>query len=207
MISEQNRVQLSILIPSIPSRLKRAVELCDRLEQMCEGKSVEILLILDNKQRSIGHKREMLKNNCLGKYFMILDDDDDLLSIEEIYNATFEGVDVITFKQKCLNSDGSTFTVTFGLGNEIEHNTEDGKYLDCKRPPFHVCAWHEKFKKIPYPDISYGEDGVWSLKANNLAKSEIHIDKVVHSYNFSETGTEASTESNEFWKNPNESNS
>lgn len=199
--------RLSILIPSIPSRFDMAKERYTRYIEMVGDKDIEVLLFMDNKKRSIGAKREALKNISKGKYFLISDEDDDLLSIDEIYEATLKNVDVITFKQRCFNPDGSEFIVTFGLGNEIEHNTEKGRYLDCKRPAFHMCAWNQRFKKIHYPDISYAEDGVWAIEANKLAKTEIHIDKIVHSYNFSPLISEAPTESNEYWTNPNEGNS
>jgi hypothetical protein len=175
---------------------------------MCEGLDVEVLMLADNKKRTIGEKREALKNLSKGKYFMFVDDDDSLLSVKEIYEATEQDVDVITFKQRCFNNDGSEFIVTFGLSNDIEHNTDfNGNYLDCNRPPFHVCAWHHYFQKYSYPDINYGEDGIWSQKANENAVFETFIDKVLHSYNFHPEITEASTESNKYWTNPNESNS
>lgn len=198
-------MRLSILIPSIPSRFDKAQKLYRGIMDMSEGMDIEVLLLVDNKKRTIGEKREALKNISQGKYFMFVDDDDSLLSVKEIYEATGQDVDVITFKQRCFNNDGSEFTVTFGLGNKIEHNNDSsGNYLACNRPPFHVCAWSNKFKKVKFPAISYGEDGVWSLAANKKAKSEYFIDKVVHSYNFDPLVTEASTESNQHWKNPNE---
>lgn len=201
-------MRLSILIPSIPSRFERAVKLYNEILAMCGGMDIEVLMLTDNKKRTIGEKREALKNLSKGKYFMFVDDDDSLLSVKEIYEATEQDVDVITFKQICKNQVGSEFVVTFGLGNEVEHNvTEWGYYLDCNRPPFHVCAWSAWYKKIPYPDISYGEDGVWSLAANEAAISEVHIDKILHSYNYDPSISEASTESNKHWINPNESNS
>ena len=204
----ENKPRLSILIPSTPSRWEMTRTLYDRVCEMCEGLEIEILLFVDNKQRTIGEKREALKNISKGKYFLILDSDDDLLSVSEIYEATIQDVDVITFDQKCRNADGSEFTVSFGLGNPVEHNKhpETGMYVDCLRPPFQMCAWASKFKSIKYPAINYGEDGVWMAKANKRAKSEIHIDKILHSYNFNPEVTEASTESNSHWKNPNEEN-
>jgi hypothetical protein len=201
-------MRLSILIPSIPSRFERAVKLYNEILAMCEGMDIEVLMLTDNKKRTIGEKREALKNISQGKYFMFVDDDDSLLSVKEIYEAAEKDVDVITFKQRCTNHDGSEFIVTFGIGSEIEHNhDEQGNYIDCNRPPFHVCAWAEWYKKIPYPNISYGEDAVWSLAANEAAISEHFIDKVLHSYNFNPQVSEASTESNKYWTNPNESNS
>lgn len=200
-------MRLSILIPSIPSRFERAVKLYNEILTMSEGFDIEVLMLTDNKKRTIGEKREALKNMSHGKYFMFVDDDDSLLSVKEIYEATEQDVDVITFKQRCFNNDGSEFIVTFGLGNPLEHNTDGERYLDCLRPPFPACVWSEWYKRIPYPNINYGEDGEWIASAIMYAVTEHHIPKVLHSYNFNPQITEASTESNKYWTNPNESNS
>lgn len=197
--------QLSILIPSIHSRLLKAKNLYQKIIADVGDKDIEVLMLTDNKKRSIGAKREALKNISTGKFFCMVDDDDSITNLDALYEATFDEVDVITFKSKCRNPDGSEFIVTFGLGNEVEHNNDGkGNYTDCLRPPFHVCAWHERFKKIPYPDISYNEDGVWIKAANKKAKTEKHIDKIIHSYNYSPKISEASPQTNPFWTNPNE---
>lgn len=182
---------LSILICSIPSRFPSAVELYEGIATMCKGKEIEILMLTDDKKRTIGEKREALKNISNGKYFMFVDDDDSLYSVEEIYEACKGDVDVITFKSKCRNADGSEFTVTAGLGNEVEHNTEDGRYLDCKRPPFTQSAWSEHFKSIPFPALNYAEDWGWVEQALKKARFETHIDKVLHGYNFNPAVSEA----------------
>ena len=186
-------MQLSILIPSIPSRWERAQKLYTKISKMCEGKDIEILLFLDNKKRTVGGKRDALVQMSRGKYFMFVDDDDDLVSVDEIYQATFQDVDVITFKQLCLNKDKSTFVVTFGIGNQNEliRGSVHGTYLDCKRPPYHVCAWNQTFKKYRCPEISYGEDWEWVQQCIPEAKTEIFIDKILHSYNYDQNVSEA----------------
>lgn len=182
---------LSILICSIPSRWNSGIALFNKLFTLIGDKNIEILLLGDNKKRTIGEKREALKNVSNGKYFMFIDDDDDLYSVEELYKAAKNDVDVITFKVKCRNADGSEFIVTYGLGNEIEHNTKDGRYLDCKRPPFHQAAWNEKFKQIRFPKLNYAEDWGWAKVANEIAKTEIFIDKILVAYNFDPNVSEA----------------
>ena len=199
--------QLSILIPSIPSRFDKAIGLYQKIVFLVGERDIEILMLTDNKKRTIGEKREALKNASNGKYFMFVDDDDDLVDLEDLYNATFEDVDVITFQQLCLNADKTTFKVTFGLGNEIEHTSHNGRYLDCKRPPFHICAWNQRFKDYQFPSVNYAEDWGWLQQVLPLAKTEKHIPKIVHSYNFDPKVTEASTESNIVWQNPNEQKS
>lgn len=200
-------IRLSILIPSIPSRFDMAKERYMKYMEMVGDKDVEIILLMDNKFRTIGEKREALKNMANGKYFIMADEDDEILSLDEIYEATLLDVDVIDFKVRCFNDDGSEYIVTFGLGNEVEHNTEDGRYIDCKRPPFHNAAWRNKFKKYKFPAINFGEDWVWVKQCLEKAKKEHFIDKVLFSYNYNPLVTEASTESNEYWTNPNHNES
>lgn len=186
--------RLSILIPSIPSRWEKAKALYDHLQTICEGKDVEIILMMDNKKRTIGEKREALKNVSNGKYFMFVDDDDSLYEIEDIYEATANDVDVITFKSKSLNSDGSSFIVEMKLRNPVEHTSENGRYLDIKRPPFTQCAWSERFKSIKFPASNYGEDWAWVEQCLPISFLETHIPKVLHGYNFDPKVSEAVVE-------------
>lgn len=196
--------RLSILIPAVPTRFEKAQSLIGRITDLIGDKNIEVLCLFDNKKRTIGEKREALKNIANGKYFMFVDDDDNILSLNELYDAAAGDVDVITFKQRCLNSNGSSYIVTFGLNNPIESNNDgQGNYLDLRRPPFHVCAWHNKFKTIPYPAVNYAEDWAWVEPALKIATTETHIDQVLHCYNFDPGVSEASIEDNSVWTNPN----
>lgn len=160
---------------------------------MVGDKDIEVLLLVDNKKRTIGEKREALKNISQGDYFMFVDDDDDLYSIEEIYEAACKhDVHVITYKVRCRNADGSTYIVTCGLGNEVEHNSVDGRYVDLKRPPFMQSAWSKEFKTIRYPKLNYAEDWGWLQVALEYAKTQIFIDKILAAYNFNPKISEAS---------------
>jgi len=156
-----------------------------RLHQMCEGKDIEILYLMDNKKRTCGEKHEALKNISNGKYFMFCHDDDDILRIDEVYQATFQDVDVITFKQLCdsPNDAKTPYIVTFGLGNPIETfpGPVPDSFGDCRRPPWTVCAWNRKFKSIPYNGI-YAEDSDWVQRALPEAKTEVFVDVIVHRY-------------------------
>lgn len=180
---------LSILICSIPSRFDKARKLYEDIAAMCDGLDVEILILTDNKTRSIGSKREAIKNISTGKYFLFIDDDDSLYSVKEIYEACKSDVDVITFKVKCRNSNGSEFIVTVGLGNDVEHLSKEGSYVDMKRPPFLQCAWSGKYRAVHFPDISYSED--WEFVKQIDAKTEIHIPMVIQGYNFDPNVSEA----------------
>lgn len=186
-------IPLSILIPSVPSRFDKALALFRSVEIQTEGMDVEILMMTDNKKRTIGEKRDDLKDLSKGKYFMIVDDDDNIFHLNEIYKAACEtDVDVISFNSCCKNDDGSSYVVTMQLGNPIEHNTENGRYLDCKRPPFQMCAWHYRFKEYKYSYLNYAEDWSWVSQALEHATTEHHINRICHLYNFNSSTSEAS---------------
>lgn len=180
-------MQLSILIPAIPERWGIGQRLFTKLLKMCEGKDIEILYFMDNKKRTCGEKMESLKNISNGKYFMFCHDDDDILRIDEVYQATFQDVDVITFKQLCdsPNEEKTPYVVTFGLGNpnEIFNGPVPGSFGDCRRPPWTVCAWNQRFKSISYNGI-YAEDWDWVKRAIEEAKTEIFLDVIVCKYCF-----------------------
>jgi hypothetical protein len=192
-------MQLSILIPAVPERWDVAKQLFTRLKNMCEGKDIEVLLFMDNRKRFCGAKMDALMNISNGKYFMFCHDDDDILRIDEVYQATFQDVDVITFKQLCINRNAemTPYVVTFGLQNPNEINVSaenPNVFTDCRRPPYHVCAWNRKFKTIPYNCEMYAaEDWDWVKRAIVDAKTEIFLDMIVCKYNWMPENTPVTT--------------
>ena len=152
-------MRFSILIPSIPERLNKVKYLYDKLKVQIGERPIEVLSFTDNMKRSIGMKRNGVKSLINGDYFSFIDDDDDISGdyIESIWQALEQEPDVVTFKQECKNADGSTFIVTFGVGNEIEHNGTNGGYNDINRPPFQMCVFKtDIFKQVNFSDKMYG---------------------------------------------------
>jgi hypothetical protein len=185
-------MRLSVLIASTPTRWEMTNKLYGNLLSMVGDKEIEILLFMDNHKRSIGHKRQALMEIAKGDFMLWCDSDDEILSLDEIYEATAQDVDVIDYKALCRNNDGSTFIVTQKLGYEITHESNGrGGYADMNRPPFQNCAWNKKFKKFSFPDSSYGEDYHWLEQCYKEAKTEVFIDKIIYKYNFDEKISEA----------------
>lgn len=199
--------KLSILIPSIPSRIDKLTTLISKLESLIGDKPVEILAFTDNKKRSIGCKRQALVDIAKGDYLAFLDDDDDLLPeyIDEVLKASESSPDVITFKQWCV-VDGNDFIVDFDLRHTENEECKivEGKYIDIKRKPFHVCFWKREIAQSErFPDVGYGEDWNWIEKIIDKATVQYKINKVLHKYVFDSSITEAPTETNDIWENPN----
>lgn len=191
---------LSILIPSIPSRFEsHLLPLWKELQRQCNeamyGSRVEILILSDNKHRSIGSKRQALLNLAQGEYIAFMDDDDKPTS-NYIEKAICEAIilhwtnraDVITFNQH-VSINGEQFSLTFKFGHEVnEEPNKDG----FTRPPWHVCFWRrDVVQHCTFPNSNYGEDWAWAEQANKCAKTSYHIDEFMMTYVYDENISEA----------------
>jgi glycosyltransferase involved in cell wall biosynthesis len=187
---------LSVLIPSVPSRLHLLGPLYARLEAQVKecGQPVEILVCMDNKARSIGLKRQALLDIARGRFVAFCDDDDEVTSsyIESLTWAirVHPETDVVTFHQTSI-LDGKAVEIHFGLHYRNEEVQIPGPGV-FKRQPWHVCAWRRDIaQRCVFPDASYGEDWYWAAQCNKLARHEVNIEKVLHVYRWSPSVTEA----------------
>ena len=190
-------IQLSILIPSIPSRIQVLGRLYGKLQQQIgDSKEIEILSFIDNKIWTVGYKRQKLLELANGKYLTFIDDDDDIEMdyIDEIRKGINDknNVDVICFKESSCINGGNRFIVDYDLGHENEEAKQiDGIWQDINRQPFHKCVWKSSIAKSEkFPNISYGEDWAWASKLCEKAKTFYKIDKVLYLYDYNDKTTE-----------------
>ena len=184
-------IQLSILTPAVPKRMLQIAELCEELERQIGGQPVEHLVLIDNKRRTVGEKRDALLRAARGEFVAFVDDDDtvaptyvrDLLAVANLLP------DVITFRQQAT-VNGLVGEVEFRLGNPNDPFTPGAT---TKRNAWHVCAWRRRLAvQSRFPATNYGED--WSYAAPLCALpgiKEIHIPKVLHYYRHDAATTEA----------------
>jgi hypothetical protein len=199
-----DKIKLSVLILSIPSRNSQMIGLFNKLQAqvavLSECESVELLVLMDNCSKSIADKRNDLLRSARGKYIAFLDDDDD---VGEDYIDALIGVidsgnspDCITFKQHCL-IDGDSMIVNFGIGHPHGELVRDqsGSLMNIKRPPYHMCLWRRELALSEQFNSVYGKNGQstedidWLLRLYPKIKSEIHIDAVLHRYIYSSKTT------------------
>lgn len=189
-------MSLTILIPAIPERLHKVRRLYKKLDkQIGDSKDIFVPSLCDNMMMTIGEKRNTAKNLVKSDYFTFVDDDDDISHdyIKEIRDAMTYDPDIITFKQKST-LDGRSFIVTFGLDVEESEPARmiKGRYVDIMRRPFHVCVWKTSLvQRFKFPFIQYGEDWAWCKKALKRIETSVHIDKVLHYYNWDSKKTRA----------------
>lgn len=192
----------SILIPSIPSRMEWALPpLYRELQSQADALGnfaplVEILALIDNKRRSIGLKRDALVQAASGEYLAFVDDDD---RVEPDYVRSIvktlrdERPDVLVFKQSTTIDGGNPFIVDFSIRYENQEARQvDGRWVNIRRKPFHVCVWRSAIAKAHrFPDASYGEDWHWAARVLADVKTQSRIDRVLHHYRFDQKVTEA----------------
>jgi hypothetical protein len=196
-----SEILFSILTPAVPSRLSQLEALRKIIADQIGDDPVEHLILLDNKRRTVGEKRDALLRASKGRYVAFVDDDDMIshdyvtLILEKIRKEP----DVITFRQQA-KVNNEIADIEFRLGNENEEfkGAFDGAYTNVpivKRNAWHVCAWRRTLAiQSHFPAINYGEDWQFAKPLCDMAETEEHIPKVLHYYRHSSKTTEAPPE-------------
>jgi dihydrofolate reductase len=158
----------SVLIPTIPGReasLQRLLtSVREKVNRICPSLRLDIRIGFDNKEKSIGVKRELLLQSAQGKYVSFIDDDD------EITDAYVEDVwQMIQNKQQVMRLRGQIggYTFTHSLAISLsEPMAKEGVFV---RPPNHLNPMMTDIAKlVHFQDATRGEDLDWTLR---LAKS------------------------------------
>lgn len=189
-------IKFSILMLSIPERIESMKNAVAHLQEQAnatgQAKAVEILVLLDNRSKSISEKRNDLLRMARGRYVAFLDDDDAVNReyISSILKAIDENdVDCISFNQWC-SIDGEPMDVEFGMGNPHGQLWRDeyGLLGNIKRPPYHMCVWRksiaqsEEFKPIYGSNGQSSEDIDWLMRLYPKVQTEHHIHDALHGY-------------------------
>ena len=188
---------LSILIPATPKRYHSHLwplwsKLQAQLDALQQSKAVELLVFLDNRQRTIGEKRDALVQISRGRFVAFCDDDDDvsddyLSSLLKVAENAADGVSVITFEQLAV-VNGVSAICSFSL----DHPNQPFKQPRFKRNAWHVCAWRgDLARRYRFPANNYGEDWGWARHLVMEAQGEIHIPRVLHTYRYDDAISEA----------------
>lgn len=194
-------MKLSILVPSVAERRNTFLPKClDMLYGQLESlpkeqqKSVEVLFLIDNKERMLGSKRNNLIDIAQGEYISFVDDDDRIEQdyIESLLTAIESKADVITFQASVsLNGDPAKIC-HYSNKYAKDYNTIDTYH----RLPNHICCVKKEIAlKVPFLNIKNGEDSAYSKQLKPYLKTQNEINRVLYHYDYNEKTTVAQEDS------------
>lgn len=164
----------SVLIANITGRESSLQGLLsrirDRVSRIAPQLRVEYLTYYDNKESSIGSKRQWLLERAQGKYLSFVDDDDDVTDayIEDLVE-TIKG----SYPVMRLRGQISQYTFTHSIQNSTSSTMARGE--EFLRPPNHLNPMMSDVAKlIRFKDAVRGEDLEWTIR---LAKSGFLINE------------------------------
>ena len=165
---------LSILIPTLVERRAKCEQLKtslrERFARICPGLRLEIAEALDNREMSVGLKRQELIERAKGKYVSFVDDDD--LVTDEYFE---DAAECIKGKYDMCRLRGTIGIATFthSLRNNLEGPAAAG--YEFLRPPNHLNIMLKDIANLnKFGDLRYGEDMEWMVRLSQggFLKSE-----------------------------------
>lgn len=164
-ISRKNYVyDWSILVATMQGReesLRRLLgSIQEKVARLAPEMRYEIRMEYDNREKSVGAKRESLLQSALGKYVSFIDDDDDITDqyIEDLW--------------ECIKGDYQVMRLFGHISPYRFFHTLDFKLSDkmatdtmFRRPPNHLNPMlADVAKLIHFQDATRGEDLDWAIR-------------------------------------------
>jgi len=169
-------LKLSILIPSLNTR--NVGRLISQLNPQLTDE-VELLCMIDNKNRTLSEKRNELTALSKGKYISFVDDDDDVSAdyVESILQAIEHDPDVVVFDVQ-VNLNWTSKNAYYG----IQFTHEDGELCYTRKPNDKMVYRKSIAEKVAFQNILC-EDTIRAEEVSQLAATERRINKVLYHYN------------------------
>lgn len=197
-------MKLSILICTTTERIPLFDELLHEFDKQLQERSgwiargnagaeqvyrktdeVELIALCDNKEMTIGAKRQRLLELSQGEWIVFFDDDDMPASnyIDLILSHMSNSVDCMGIKVKMTTNGLNEQTCLHRLGRKWAERQEGYDYI---RPIIHFNPVRRVLAlKAGFKDIRFGEDRDYSDRLNRLVKKEAFIDEWLFHYRYS----------------------
>jgi glycosyltransferase involved in cell wall biosynthesis len=183
--SDQQPPRLSILCATVVNRADLFAKLHAHLQAQAQGKPVEIVVACDNKEISIGLKRQQLLERATGDYVSSIDDDDWVAPdyVDRLLAALESSPDCVGFKIECVMNGGVPQSAITSMRYRRWGDNQDG--FRFTRSIYHKSVTRRDLAlKCGFPDMRYGEDKIFSEKIMHLVKREVFVDAVLYFYRF-----------------------
>lgn len=186
---ERKTVDWSILICTLEERTESFSYIFSKLyTQICKlglQDRIEILACRDNRENSVGFKRNLLLNEALGEYTCYVDDDDDIHDnyVGMLYEKILKKPDCVSLVGviTMYGQDPHLFIHSLKYHAYFMHNNI---YY---RPPNHLNPMKRSIAlQVKFPEKIYGEDYDWTLKLHEtgLIKTEEEVTVPYYHYKY-----------------------
>lgn len=179
---------LTIMIPTTVDRREQFANLINELQRQRMGFRIEGLVEIiwreDNKEISVGLKRQQLLEDAKGEFVVGFDSDDFPAPtyLEDILNSLLSNpeIDHVGFIEDC-DIDGAKSRSIFSIKHKSWDEKEEGyDQVRCANPKSVIRR--TKALQVGYKDLRWGEDRVFAEAVTPLLESEVFIDKPLYKY-------------------------
>jgi len=188
-VDSANDTILSVLVPTLESRRESFEHIWERLASQVRAAgaehTIELLYDRDNRQRSLGTKRNDMVRHASGRFVAFVDDDDAIADdyIARIYEVLQRRPDI-----DCVGIRG-VITFQGSHPREFSHSIRHQDYFsrghNYFRPPYHLNPILRSIVlRYPYRPISYSEDIEWAMRVQRAGalRREEFIDTPLYYY-------------------------
>ena len=145
---------------------------------------VEFIWEEDNKEISVGAKRQILLERARGEFVVGIDSDDWVADtyVKEIVEAIEKNrtTDHVGFLERCIIDDAESVSI-FSIRHKYWDENKDGyDHIRCANPKSVIRR--TKALEVGFPDLRFGEDRIFSENVTPLLTSEVFIEKQLYTY-------------------------
>ncbi len=181
-------ILLTIMIPTTVDRRLMFADLMNEFWIQCKGYNdvVEVIWEEDNKEVSVGFKRQKLLERATGVFVVGFDSDDFPHTdyVKDIVKALVENPDIdhVGFIEDC-DIDGQKSKSIFSIKHKSWDDKEEGyDQVRCANPKSVIRR--TKALQVGYQDLRWGEDRIFSEAVTPLLESEVFINKPLYQYRY-----------------------
>lgn len=177
--------RLSVLLCTVVNRADLFAKLHAHLAAQATGKPAEILVACDNKEISIGKKRDNLLRQATGDYVCFVDDDDWVADdyVDRILAALETSPDCVGFKITCTTNGRNPVKAIASMRYKQWAENLDGFVHN--RSAYHKTPVRRDIAlRVGFRDMRYGEDKIYSSGIMRYLKTEVFVDAVLYFYRF-----------------------
>ena len=197
-LEKVDKLKLSILICTVPSRISTLEALIDELNYQIVASPVEFISLGDNKRMSVGAKRNNLLALARGEWLCFVDDDDSItVNYVEILLKTINDYPtdkkVICFKGTQTSNGAKDLDFKFNRKYGMNHRVvNDGPQFRGMMPN-HLCVWKSEIaKKERFQEVNLGEDHRWAtaMMEHYTEEEQVLLDQFLYHYEFDKINSE-----------------